>query len=74
MINYDFIGKCDTLKSDAARALELLGASDVAMFPDKREKLKTWILKRLYFYSGAPAAQRAARRSPITVWEAKGNL
>ena len=25
------------------------------------------------FYSGAPAARRAAKRSPILIWERKGN-
>lgn len=38
VINYDFIGKYDTLKSDAAHALELMGASDVITFPDKGKK------------------------------------
>ena len=26
-----------------------------------------------WFHSGAPAAQRAAKRSPILIWERKGN-
>ena len=33
IINYDFIGKYGNLKSDAARALEFMGASDVITFP-----------------------------------------
>lgn len=33
VINYDFVGKYDTLKSDAARALQIMGASDVVTFP-----------------------------------------
>ena len=33
-INYDFIGKYDTLKSDAALALQLMGADKVVTFPD----------------------------------------
>ena len=33
-INYDFIGRYETLKSDAARALEMMGASGKAAFPD----------------------------------------
>ena len=53
MINYDFIGKYDTLKSDAARALELMGASDVITFPEKRKKplegLDTKALMKTYF-------------------------
>ena len=38
VINYDFVGKYDTLKSDAARALEIMGASDVVTFPENRKK------------------------------------
>ena len=53
VINYDFIGKYDTLKSDAARALELMGASDVITFPEKRKKplegLDTKALMKTYF-------------------------
>lgn len=53
MINYDFIGKYDTLKSDAARALELMGASDVVTFPEKRKKpqgsLDTTALMKTFF-------------------------
>jgi len=30
------------------------------------------IAKKLH-YSGAPAARRAAKRSPILIWERKGN-
>ena len=33
-INYDFIGKYDSLKSDAALALQLMGADKVVTFPD----------------------------------------
>ena len=33
-INYDFIGKYDTLKSDAALALQFMGADKVVTFPD----------------------------------------
>jgi len=49
MINYDFSGKYDTLESDA---LELMGASDVVTFPDKREKsegLDTRALMKTFF-------------------------
>ena len=55
MINYDFIGKYKygTLKSDAARALELTGASDVATFPEKLKKplegLDTKALMKTFF-------------------------
>ena len=52
-INYDFIGKYDTLKSDAAQALEFMGASDVVTFPEKRKKspegLDTKALMKTYF-------------------------
>ena len=33
-INYDFIGKFESLKVDAVRVLELLGASERVTFPD----------------------------------------
>ncbi|KAL9973227.1 hypothetical protein ACROYT_G019649 [Oculina patagonica] len=53
IINYDFIGKYDTLKSDAARALELMGASDVVTFPDngkpKPEGQETKTLMKTFY-------------------------
>ena len=53
MINYDFIGKHNSLKSDAARALEFMGASDVVTFPEKRKKppegLDAKALMKTYF-------------------------
>ena len=38
VINYDFIGKYNSLKSDAASSLEFMGASDAVTFPEKRKK------------------------------------
>lgn len=51
-INYDFIGKYETLKSDVERALGIMGASEKVTFPDigkkrKGQETKT-LMKKLY--------------------------
>ena len=51
-INYDFIGKFESLKSDAEHALRIMGASDKITFPDilasfEKQKTKT-LLKQFY--------------------------
>lgn len=51
-INYDFIGKYETLKSDVERALGIMGASEKVTFPDIGKKRKgqetTTLMKKLY--------------------------
>ena len=52
VINYDFVGNYDTLKSDAARALEIMGVSDIVTFPaygKKPEGLDTKTLMKTFF-------------------------
>lgn len=53
IINYDFIGKYETLKSDAARALEFMSANDVIAFPDtgkvKPDGRETKTLMKTYY-------------------------
>lgn len=51
-INYDFIGKYESLRSDAARTLSIMGASEKVTFPDigkRREGQDTKTLMKKFY-------------------------